>query len=195
MPLDFEALKEEHFGPLEAQLRAIAQAAYEQGYADGMDASEDLAAKIGELSTNVADSITHMLSATKDTRNKQAPLLAARRELERQIAGLRVADDRKAPRARRGLVGEQLRKALTEYPGLAASDYERIVTGWAPEVSAKSVGNELRRGEDEGRYVRDRTGGYRWYLKGQIPETEGAPGKESSVSEPNQGGSDGTAIE
>lgn len=194
MSCDFNALMRNHYGTFDAMLREIADAAYEQGFQAGMEKGAELTNALGELNASMKSVASQVLSITADTRARTAPLIAARRELERSIAALPASDATKSPRARRGIVGENLSKALTEFPGLIASDYERIVTGRVPAISSKSVGNELRRGERDGRYERDRPGGYRWYLKGEAPEAEGTPGKETSAPSSDQGGSDGTAI-
>lgn len=73
-------------------------------------------------------------------------------------------------RARRGLVRKVLGKFLDARPGLTIADYEKLVTDVEPEISAKSVGNELRRGEGT-LYKRDVPRGNRWFLKGPRPTT------------------------
>lgn len=75
-------------------------------------------------------------------------------------------------RARRGLVQETLSKIVAANPGKTVSDYEKLVTEAEPEISTKSVGNELRRREGI-QYRRDRPGGYLWYPMTQKSEGDG----------------------
>jgi hypothetical protein len=79
-------------------------------------------------------------------------------------------------RAPRGAVGRALEQVLTESPGLTITEIEARAVALDPEISAKSVGNDLRRLEGK-RYRRDRPKGYRWYLIGAAgqDETAGTP--------------------
>ena len=72
-------------------------------------------------------------------------------------------------RAPRGLVSDVIRTVLRESPGLSISEIEERALRLAPDVSSKSVGNELRRREGDA-YVRE--GKYKWYLKDQEPQKE-----------------------
>lgn len=54
---------------------------------------------------------------------------------------------------------------LPVQPGLSITEIETEVAKLNPEISNKSVGNELRRMERK-KYIRDRAGGYRWFLMG-----------------------------
>lgn len=72
-------------------------------------------------------------------------------------------------RAPRGLVADIVRRVLGEAPGLSISEIEARANALAPEVSSKSVGNELRRREGDA-YVR--RGKYSWFLKGQEPQEQ-----------------------
>lgn len=67
-------------------------------------------------------------------------------------------------RAPRGSVGRALGNVLSvDGDGLTVSEIEELVELIDPEISRKSVGNELRRLEGK-KYRRDRPGGYKWYL-------------------------------
>lgn len=81
-------------------------------------------------------------------------------------------------------------KALEREPGKSIKEYEHIVLELEPEISVKSVGNELRRGEADGRYKRDRPGGYRWYLASSEIEAADNDPTEAAASYSNNGGDD-----
>lgn len=68
-------------------------------------------------------------------------------------------------RAPRGSVATAIDNVLTVQPGLSITEIETEVAKLNPEISNKSVGNELRRMERK-KYIRDRAGGYRWFLMG-----------------------------
>jgi hypothetical protein len=84
-------------------------------------------------------------------------------------------------RAPRGAVGQFLETALTERPGSSIAELEDMAKINAPEISVKSVGNELRRMEDE-RYRRDRPNGYKWFLIGGDAEKETVEGSSPPTS-------------
>jgi hypothetical protein len=67
----------------------------------------------------------------------------------------------KDKRAPRGLLTAVLVRALGDHPGSTAQELESRLPAYDSRVSPKSVGNELRRGESLGRYVRE---GALWYL-------------------------------
>jgi len=71
--------------------------------------------------------------------------------------------DRNGRRAPRGSVGAAIDSVLRKKPGLPIVELETEVARLNPEVSIKSVGNELRRMEGR-KYRRDRAGGYHWFL-------------------------------
>jgi hypothetical protein len=72
-----------------------------------------------------------------------------------------------APRAPRGLVASAIKDVLTASPGMPITEIEKLVLERHPEISPKTIGNELRRGEGD-RYVRN--GKYSWLLKSEEAE-------------------------
>ena len=194
MPLDFEALDTDGtLGSLEAAVRSIAQAAYNQGLKDGVAGAAKLETALGHLSEAMKGFQPELLETVK----RQVASLSGRTSNGAGISlgSLPIDSDVPMPdgrsRARRGLVGATITKALKASPGLTVGEYEQLVSRLEPEISVKSVGNELRRGERDGRYKRDRPGGYLWYLAGSDEtETEGQSSEEPSASYSNQGGGD-----
>lgn len=73
-------------------------------------------------------------------------------------------------RAPKGLIYLVLEDALTGHPGATVRELEHLVTEAEPRISAKSVGNTLRRLEGKN-YVRD---GECWFLKRASPQKESA---------------------
>jgi hypothetical protein len=63
-------------------------------------------------------------------------------------------------RAPKGLLTSVLSQALRDNPGATAQELEQRLPSYDARVSPKSVGNELRRGENE----RYRRSGGLWYL-------------------------------
>lgn len=152
-----------------AVLEMVVSAAYEQGVNDG------IARVLQAAQSAVAP---HVNSPTKPP----------------QTANVADAGDSAEPstkRVPRGLVQSVLSDTLAANPGLSISDYERLVLSAEPEISVKSVGNDLRRGEGT-RYKRDRPGGTKWYLFYQ--EIEEAVSRTAAAAPsmfPNQEGGDG----
>lgn len=83
-------------------------------------------------------------------------------------------------RAPRGSVGTALEIVLKAKPGSAITEIEAEAVRLNPEISTKSVGNELRRMEGK-KYRRDRPGGYQWFLI-EDREDEGSPTATGSPS-------------
>ncbi len=191
MPLDFEALETDGtLGSLEAAVRSVAQAAYDQGMKDGIAGATKLQTAIGYLSEAMQGFQPELLEQIKrhtlGVRQGAGIALGSSFPIDSDVP---MPDGRS--RARRGLVGATIAKALKANPGLTVGEYEQLVSRLEPEISTKSVGNELRRGERDGRYKRDRPGGYLWYLaESDETEAEGQSSGEPSASSSNQGGDD-----
>lgn len=91
-------------------------------------------------------------------------------------------------RAPRGLVGDVMAKMLTDHPGKSIADYEAMLEDYDDRVAIKSIGNELRRLEDEV-YSRDDRGG--WHLISNKETADSQANDESAVSDPtNRKGGD-----
>ena len=71
--------------------------------------------------------------------------------------------EQKPSRAPRGAVDRAIGQVLKVHPGLTAQEVEEAALAFDPEVSRKSVGNNLRRLEGV-KYRRDKPGGYHWFL-------------------------------
>lgn len=81
-----------------------------------------------------------------------------------------------AARAPRGLVASAIKDVLTKSPGMPIAEIEKLVLERHPEISPKTIGNELRRGEND-RYVR--SGKYSWLLKSEEAESPAEPAHAS----------------
>jgi hypothetical protein len=185
MPLNVEALMAgEAGGPFEEAFQALLTAAYGAGYRDGMEAADNLVASLQDMTARLQAITDGIVADHAQVEALKAVAAAA------AVATKATSVTGGPQRARRGLVGATLAKVLAEFPGRSVSEYEALVTLEEPEISVKSVGNELRRGERDGRFERDRPGGYHWYLKGGKREAERALGIGSSASSGNQGGGD-----
>jgi hypothetical protein len=91
-------------------------------------------------------------------------------------------------RAPRGSVGQAVDDVLRAEPGLSIIDIESRVEKLNPEISIKSVGNELRRLEGK-KYKRDRPGGYQWFLVNDREGGEtGAPAPAAEMQHEQKGG-------
>lgn len=195
MPLNFETLMAEEAGSsFEASFRVLLEAAFAQGFTAGVEAADRLQKSLEDITANL-QVMTKGIGVSNAVLTN-TPVSAFASGIRRTID---IDSDVPVPpvqRARRGIVGATLTTVLKENPGLTVSDYERLVVEREPEISIKSVGNELRRGERDGRYRRDRPGGYHWYIAPRTRriETEGSSTENTSVSHSDQGGDDGTHI-
>lgn len=246
MAFDYEKLMEsaEDYG-LDAAIRAIAGAAYQQGLADGIQQGDHIEGTIDALSEAVAalrvsfknpTNHIHLTALENAARaldggskwvqpagfGSGSAALAADRNFQfvkpelhtalttvgfpRAYAsvlpsvGLNVddANSRHAAepptlhrvRVARGLVRDTVAMALELEPGKSIKEYEALVLELEPDISIKSIGNELRRGEADGRYKRDRSGGYRWYLGSHKFEAADHVADDAAASHSIQGGND-----
>jgi hypothetical protein len=96
-----------------------------------------------------------------------------------------VLDLNKPPkeRAPRGAVAAAVEALLKDIPdGALVTELEAQAAVRFPDIATKSIGNELRRGEDR-RYRRDRPGGYRWFLIADGDQE--SPGPDAQSSDPD----------
>jgi len=208
MAFDYESLMEGDAGEgLDATLRALAKAAYDQGYVDGVANVKTFGGTLDALSaamSELRDSINVDPSLLQGFKAFQMPVVSYRAARAfangthdtspQQPAGGQYEIDTDVPmpksRVARGLVQDTVAMALELEPGKSIKEYEALVLDLQPEISVKSVGNELRRGERDGRYKRDRPGGYRWYLGSAEIEAADNVSAEDAASHSNQGGDD-----
>jgi hypothetical protein len=111
--------------------------------------------------------------------------LAASRDnaLRETTAQDRESKREPAKRAPRGIVGRAIRRVLAESVGGAdLPEIESRVLMERPDISRKSVGNELRRLEGD-LYERDRPRGHRWFLIQKGQEGVGEPAAQAPTSE------------
>lgn len=221
MAFEYEKLLENDtdYG-LDSFLRAITKAAYDQGFAEGVRSSAKFEQSLMSLQEVVARLAPHGTGSIKAVEKHHAPnqlsslvkpgnIVAAyaspvlSRSPARFAGGGQMdlgvdGTDQKAgeppvrQRVRRGLVQDTVAAALVLEPGLTIKGYEELVAQMEPEISSKSVGNELRRGEQSNRYKRDRPGGYRWYLVSADGEAADQVSDQTAASDSIQGGGDGT---
>jgi len=188
MPLDYDSLeKAEAVEGVQKAMRSIAEAAYEQGARDALVNADRLDAMLAKMTAAMQGFDPNMLELIKQhVIPKDRP---DRASIQPRLVEHHTGNTHS--RARRGLVGETVAEALRMSPGQNIGFYEQLVTELSPEISVKSVGNELRRGERDGRYKRDRLGGYLWYLvEPDETEAEGQSSGQPSASYSNQGGDD-----
>jgi hypothetical protein len=157
MPFDPKPLMAEN--AVSEMIEMAMRAAYEQGIQEGI--RRIVSAAQGAIQPQETDA--------KET----VPVLASRAS---------EVMDEFAKRAPRGLVQTTIAKVIVESPGLSITDYEGMVLALEPEVSAKSIGNELRRGEGT-KYKRDRPNGNRWFPIDY--QDEGASGSLPNVPAPS----------
>jgi hypothetical protein len=118
-------------------------------------------------------------------------MVAASRENAEREAEARREPAKRAPR---GIVGLAIRRVLEESGGGAdLPDIENRVLTWRPDISRKSVGNELRRLEGI-HYERDRPRGHRWFLIRKDQEGVGGSAAPAPTSDslPAEEGRDAT---
>lgn len=82
-------------------------------------------------------------------------------------------------RAPNGLVAKAIGEVLSEAPGIRVIEVADRVMRRYPEIAAKSIGNQMRRGEREGLY--ERSGKYSWFLRGQAPKEKASPDLEDAL--------------
>lgn len=131
--------------------------------ADALDA-----ALVAAYEQGVADGIQRIVAAAQGVKVEAATKSPLPPILEQRSRAVNLDPDEDEisadgiKRVRRGLVQETLIRIMAEKPGLAITDYEKLVAEVEPEISYKSIGNELRRYEGS-KYKRDREGGNRWF--------------------------------
>lgn len=123
-----------------ATLEKMVSAAYQQGVNDGIGRILQAAQSAVEPFIESSGNSTEVAAATVKSDSR----------------------DEGIKRVARGLVQSVLSDMVASEPGLSISDYERLVLRVEPDISSKSIGNDLRRGEGT-RYKRDRPGGNKWY--------------------------------
>ncbi len=208
MAFDYEKLLEDTDHGLESFLRAITQAAYDQGFAAGVESVGSFQNKLGDLAEAMGVMASSLnVDVTKFVKVPTFAFPALNLKMPSAFANGPVTEAPKTsedrypidtdvpipqhkPRVARGLVQNTVAMALELEPGKSIKEYEALVLELEPEISVKSIGNELRRGEADGRYKRDRPGGIRWYLGSAETEAEGQSSGEPSASSSNQGGDD-----
>jgi hypothetical protein len=124
-------------------LNKLVQEAYKQGYTDGAEAMRDsiLRAAGSPLSIPEAPPFSEILSRSAEADQPKLEL------------------KNKSGRAPRGTVGRILNDALTQRGGLTQHQLKQYADQ-VEDVSATSIGNELRRNEGK-KYRRE---GKRWFL-------------------------------
>ncbi len=130
----------------------------EFGIGKAISAALDAAYKLGH-----DDAIMNLLRSVSAATGVEMVQPVAPAPEDSRSARNRTAHGEDRSRAPRGLVKNAVELVVREQPGLQITDYERIVTEAHPEIAIKSIGNQLRSGEREGRFKRDRPGGYRWF--------------------------------
>lgn len=187
MGLDPKALMAEN-GVDDALGKALS-AAYQRGYDDALARLMSLAQAAG--STDVTTTPPAAPWSSTSVSGESGPPAVTPVEVQDTDNGGDTSGRRKA---RRGIVGPTVDAVLKEHPGLTIADYEGLVVQREPEISIKTVGNHLRAGEREGKYRRDKPGGYQWYFVEEENETEPDDFESllgSASSHSNQEGGDG----
>ncbi len=168
MPFDPKSLT----GEIVSQMEAALKAAYEKGVQDGIDRIVAAAKEPMTLSTTNKVAIGYGSSAGAQD--------------------AKAADDKPVRRAPRGLVPKVVAEMLVEHPGKIIAEYEQMVEGYDNRVSAKSVGNELRRHEDR-KYRRNDNG--EWFpMSGNKEAGDGRETNSPASENTNQGERYGTAL-
>ncbi|WP_293677565.1 hypothetical protein [uncultured Phenylobacterium sp.] len=159
------ALQDLDIDDLLAAIKARADVAFGEGYEAGFQAGHDAAVKMFQQAAATLVATIKLPDTPKlaYTSPLGAVGAAAAQGMREALAGRSKAE----ARAPRGLVAEAIREVLTEAPGLRVIEVVERVAAKHPEIAAKSVGNQMRRGERDGVY--ERIGKYKWYLKGQAP--------------------------
>lgn len=154
-------------GDTVAQFEALLKAAYDKGVQDGID-------RIAQLARGP--------QAAHDVRVPDEKLTpdAIRRVVER--------------RAPRGLVPKVVAAMLRDYPGKTITDYEQLLHRYDGQVSAKSIGNELRRHMGR-KYRRNEDG--QWFPMSGNKEAAGPASNETPAASDaqTQGAHYGTALD
>ncbi len=125
-------------------LNKLVQDAYRQGYADGAEAMRDLILRAAGAPLSIPQPPHFSEILARSVEAEQQPKL----ELKN-----------KSGRAPRGTVGRILNDALTQRAGLTQHQLKQYADQ-VEDVSATSIGNELRRNEGK-KYMRE---GKRWFL-------------------------------
>jgi hypothetical protein len=135
-------------GDTVAQFEALLKVAYERGYEKGVQDGID---RLAQLARGP--------QAANDVRVPDEKLTA--------VAIRRVVEKR----APRGLVPKVVAAMLRDNPGMTITDYEQMLYRYDGQVSAKSIGNELRR--HEGRKYRRNESGEWFPMSGNKEAGEG----------------------